>query len=456
MKLNEIIDSHKEEMFETLKELIRIPSVQGEPKEGAPYGENVQKALNYMLEKAKSMGFDTCDFDHQVGYCEYGSGDIIAVVAHLDVVPAGEGWKRDPFGGESENGFIYGRGAVDDKGPAVASLYALYALKEAGVKLNKKIRIMFGTNEETGSKDMEYFFSHGGEEPLMGFTPDGAYPLIYGEKGIVIDNVMLSYDQSGAVSKLISIKGGTAHNVVPEKATALVKCPDEIYEKIKNYENKKIKISKNGEITTIETFGIGAHGSTPEKGENAIGILLEILSKIPLEKHLFDAINFLNDRIGMETNGKKLGIYLHDEISGDLTLNMGTIEGNDEKLSIGINYRYPVTKKMEDCVPAFDKAFKEAGFTLTDRLHEPALYVDLNCKLIKTLLSVYENQTGLKGEPMCIGGGTYAKSVKNTVAFGPVFPGEPDREHKPDECIEEANILVNCKIFSHAMYELSK
>ena len=135
---------------------------------------------------------------------------------------------------------------------------------------------------------------------------------------------------------------------------------------------------------------------------------------------------------------------------------MGTIEGNDKEFSVGINYRYPVTKKMEDCVPDFDKAFKTAGFELKKRVHEPALYVDPECKLVKTLLSVYEKQSGFKGIPKCIGGGTYAKSVKNTVAFGPIFPGDPDREHKPDECIEEENLLLNCKIISHAMHELTK
>ncbi len=456
MRLEEIVESNKEKMYETLQELLRIPSVEGEPEEGAPHGKEVQEALAYMLDKAEEMGFSVCDFDHQVGYCEYGKGEQIAVVVHLDVVPAGEGWTRDPFGGEADDTFIYGRGAVDDKGPAVAALYALYAIKKFNQKLKRRIRILFGTNEETGSHDMAYFFSHGGEEPVMGFTPDGTYPLVHGEKGIVISTMRKNYSQGDNFPRLIKIQGGTAFNVVPANAFAEIICDDSIYEKLQGISDSEIKVSRVNGTVRIEAFGESAHGSTPEKGRNAIGLLLSVLKEVPFDPLLSSAIGFLSDKIGLETDGNSLGINLSDEPSGALTLNLGTICGDETHMETGINYRYPVTCSLEDCAPAFNAAFKEHGFTLVSQIHEPALYVDPQSSFVKTLLDVYREHTGDDSGPICIGGGTYAKSVKNTVAFGPTFPEDPDREHKPDECIEKANLLQNAKILADAMYRLAR
>ena len=456
MWLDKTVESNKEEMYQTLQELLRIPSVEEEPEEGAPHGRSVQDALEFMLQKAEKMGFEVCDFDHQVGYCEYGEGNLIAVVAHLDVVPAGEGWSRDPFGGEADEKFIYGRGAVDDKGPAVAALYALYAIKQLNLKLSRRIRIMFGTNEETGSHDMEHFFSHGGETPLMGFTPDGTYPLVNGEKGIIITALRRKYDQREGSARLLKISGGTAFNVVPAAASAEIECGQDVYEKLLLRAGSEIKVTRNASSVRIDAYGESAHGSTPEKGRNAIGILVSVLKDIPFAPSLNDAFSFLNDKIGMETDGKSLGICMSDEESGGLTLNLGTIKGGPDSMELGINYRYPVTKKLEDCAPVFNAAFAEHGFEVISQIHEPALYVDPESELVVTLLDVYREHTGDDSGAICIGGGTYAKSVKNTVAFGPVFPGDPDREHKPDECIEKENLLMNAKIIAGAMYRLAQ
>ncbi len=456
MTLNEIIDANQDNIIQTLREVVRIPSVQGEAEEGAPYGKNVKNALEYMLNKAEELGLHTVNFDGQVGYAEYGKGELIAVVAHLDVVPAGDGWIHDPFGGELDGGAIFGRGTVDDKGPAVASLYGLYALKESGLKINRRVRVMFGTNEETGSGDMEYFFSHGGEQPVMGFTPDGAFPLIYGEKGIVIEELKTGYAQEDAQAKLLEIKGGTAHNVVPSKAYAVIECPADITSGLEKCGGEGIKFTRTENGVRIDAEGVSAHGSTPEKGINAIGRLIRILKDIPFSEELAKSIRFLNDKIGMQTNGENLGIDLKDNISGELVLNLGTIEGDENVLKFSVNYRYPVTCRIEDCMPKFNDAFTNAGFKIVSQIHEPALYVDPSSELVSKLMDVYKEQTGLEGEPFCIGGGTYAKSVKNIVAFGPVFPGDPDREHKAEECIEVDNLMKNARVYANAMYALAK
>ncbi|MBR6231141.1 MAG: Sapep family Mn(2+)-dependent dipeptidase, partial [Lachnospiraceae bacterium] len=295
MTLNEIIDVNHDNIVQTLREVVRIPSVQAEAEEGAPYGKNVRSALDYMLNKAKELGLHTVNFDGQVGYAEYGKGELVAVVAHLDVVPAGDGWIHDPFGGELDGDFIFGRGTVDDKGPAVASLYGLYAVKESGLKINRRIRVMFGTNEETGSGDMEYFFHHGGEQPAMGFTPDGAYPLIYGEKGIVIEELSKKYVQNDAQAKLLEIKGGTAHNVVPSKAYAVIECTSELAGSLEKRGGEGIKFTRTANGVRIDAEGLSAHGSTPEKGINAIGRLINVLNDIPFGDELANGIHFLND-----------------------------------------------------------------------------------------------------------------------------------------------------------------
>ena len=174
MTLNEAVERQKEPLLQTLCESIRIRSVQQPAQEGAPYGPGVQQCLEHALAAARALGFATVDLDHQMGWCEYGTGDeMIAVLGHLDVVPEGNGWSFDPFGGIVQEGKVFGRGSMDDKGPTMAALYALAALRDSGLPLRRRIRLLFGTNEETGSADMKYYKAHGGELPVMGFTPDG-------------------------------------------------------------------------------------------------------------------------------------------------------------------------------------------------------------------------------------------------------------------------------------------
>lgn len=315
---------------------------------------------------------------------------------------------------------------------------------------------MFGTNEETGSGDMKYFFSHGGEQPVMGFTPDADYPLINGEKGILITTVRKNFNQENAEAVLVEIKGGTAFNVVPALAEAKIICKNEIFDALKTLESDRIKVEKTEDGCIVKTEGVGAHGSLPELGINAIGILFDALKDVPFAEDLKETISFLNAKIGMETDGKSLGIAISDEVSGGLVLNIGTMSGDRESLEITFNYRYPVTLSYEDCGPKFNAAFKENGFEIASERHEKAIYTEPDSKLVKTLLKVYKEQTGRDGEAMSIGGGTYAKSVNNTVAFGPCFPDNPGNIHEANESTDIEEFLLNSKIFAHAIYELSK
>lgn len=456
MDLNSHVSALKDPMLKCLQENLRIPSVQSEPLENAPYGAAVRMCLDHALSAAKSLGFRTENVDNHLGWCEYGDGEeMVAVLGHLDVVPAGDGWSFDPFGGEIRDGRIWGRGTMDDKGPSIAALFALAALRDSGLPLRRRIRLLFGCNEETGSADVKYYLSKGGEIPVMGFTPDGEYPVINGEKGIINATFSCSYDLTGPL-KLISVQGGTAPNVVPAYAKAVLGCSEELAAKITGLNVPKVRFSPVAEGLLVEAEGVSAHGSTPGEGENAIGRLLIALDQLPFEGKQADAIHFLATTLGMETTGYSAGIYLQDDVSGELTLNLGTLHADNGKMTLKINYRYPVTKTYEDCAPCFNELFFRAGFTLDAEVHKAKLYIPENSELVQTLLKVYREQTGLAGQAKSIGGGTYAKMLPNTLAFGPIFPGDEVREHKPDEFMEIDKLMKNAQIIAAAMYEMAK
>ena len=455
MDLNDLVLSKQGRLLACLQENLRIPSVEGPAEEGAPYGIQVRRSLEHVLEAAEAMGFRTCNVDNHVGWCEYGSGEeMVAVLGHLDVVPASDGWTFDPWGGEIKDGRIFGRGTMDDKGPSIAALFALEALRDSGLPLSRRIRLIFGCNEETGSKDVHYYLDHGGEIPVMGFTPDAEYPVINGEKGIINAYCSRSFSQSGAL-KLLSLKGGTASNVVPNYAKAELACSTELAQTIaaKSFEKVHFTLTDCGVL--LEAFGENAHGSTPWLGENAIGRLILALNELPFDGELKELIAFLADKLGMDTIGKASGIHLHDEPSGDLSLNWGVMNADETSMELVINYRYPVTFAFEDCGPALQALFEEKGFAVR-QVHKEKLYIPAKSDLVQILLKVYKDHTGIDGKPVCIGGGTYAKSLPNILAFGPIFPGDEVREHKPDEFMEIPKLMKNAQIIAAAMYEMAK
>ena len=448
------IRAHADELIESLAALIRIPSVEGAPEEEAPYGRDVARCLHETLALCERLGFRTNNMDHRVGWCEYGEGkEMVAVLGHLDVVPAGDGWtEAEPFSGIVRDGRIYGRGAMDDKGPMVAAIYALAALRDADFMPARRIRILFGTNEETGCQDMVWYREHGGELPVMGFTPDGEYPIINGEKGILNGTFARTLHQTGAY-RLLKFEGGTACNVSPAYAAAELSCPADAAGRIAA---DQVTVTPIEGGIRVEAQGVSAHGSTPEQGENAIGRLAQALAQLPLERELSDCMAFLADRIGMETRGESLGLAMRDSLSGELTVNLGVASFVDDTLSLTFSIRYPVTKTCDEVYPRVTRAFTLGGFAETQMHHDAALYVPPESELIRKLCKVYESETGQKAELKCIGGGTYAKSMPGLVAFGPIFPGDEVREHKPDEYMEVERLLQNAEIIAAAIYELAK
>ncbi len=454
--LDEKILSMKEEIIKGVQECVKIKSVEEPAKDNMPFGEGVNKALEYCLDLSTSMGFKSVNVDNMLGYAEYGTGEeMVAVLGHLDVVPEGEGWTYPPYGGEVHNGKIYGRGTTDDKGPTIGALYALKAIKDLNIPLKRRVRIFFGLNEETGSKCVKHYVDKGEEMPVCGFTPDAEYPIINGEKGIVTCKYKRNLHQSE--NKIITLSGGIASNVVPDYSEAIIEIGNNDINKIieiaKQFE--KIAVEEYGSNLKIKSYGVSAHGSTPEKGKNAISQLLLFLENLKLNKDAEEYVSFMNKYFGLDVNGIKLGIYMEDDISGKFILNLGTVKLDNDEISIEINMRYPVKKSYEDFIDTFKDKMLLGGFEEIYLRHKKSLYVSPDTEFIKKLQKVYEEKVGDKAELISIGGGTYAKAMDNVVAFGPIFKGEPMVEHKPDEYIEIDSLIKNVQIMAAAIRELA-
>ena len=457
MTLDEKILEMKEDIVKSVQQCVRIKSVENLNEGGTPFGIGVQEALEFCLELSEDFGFNVKNLDNKIGYAQYGNGEeMIAILGHLDVVPEGDGWTYDPYDAQVHNGKIYGRGTTDDKGPTVGAIYALKAIKDLNIPLKKRVRIIFGLNEETGSECVKHYIDIGEEIPVAGFTPDAEYPIINGEKGIVTCEYKKNINQKNAKVILKSINGGIAPNVVPEYAKAEVVVDKDTREKLKGIaENiKEIEIEEKAEFIIIKSYGISAHGSIPEKGKNAISHLLLFLENINFDKDVQEFIQFMNKYIGLNTTGENLGIFLEDDISGKFVFNLGKIDGNEEEINVSINMRYPVTKNYEDFKDIFELKMNEGNFIEVFIRHKKSIYISPETDFIKKLQKVYEEKMGEKAELISIGGGTYAKSMPNIVAFGPIFKGQPMVEHKPDEYIDINELIKNIQIMAAAICEL--
>ena len=439
-------NDNKQKFLDDLKELLKIDTVlieQPEVKE-APFGYNLVKALEYMLELGKREGFVTKNIENVAGHIEYGEGEeVVGVLCHLDVVPTGDGWTYPPFEPTIVGDRIYARGSMDDKGACISSLYALKALKESNVKINKKIRLIFGTDEETGSRGIKRYLELE-QMPDLGFSPDADYPLIYGEKGI------LSFDLVGKVSdEIIEFVSGDRYNVVPEVATVVLK---------KDYKEQYLEFLKqknyNGEIKDNKyiMYGKRAHAMEPRNGVNAIIRLLEFLNTIIDDSYIkFVYDNFKCSRLNTMNEN------FTDSEMGDLTSNVALLNITNNIGKCGINFRYPINWDKEKFFNNLNNKAIEANVKVDLLNDSTPHYVSKEDDLVKTLHKSYIKYTNDDKTPlMTIGGGTYARSLKKAVAFGPMMPGREDVVHQVDEYAYIEDLLISVAIFADALKELCK
>ncbi len=441
--MKKFIDENKDDLIEIVQEILRIKSVEEPPAEDAPFGLGVKLALEYALTVGEEMGFKVKNFNNFAGYVEYGDGkELISVLGHLDVVPEGKGWQHPPYGAVIKDGKIFGRGSTDDKGPMMAALFGLYALKESHLPIKKRVRIVFGTNEETGWKGITYYRQKE-KEPLIGFTPDGNFPVINREKGIL--NVTVGRNFSTANDELL-LSGGERPNMVPDYAEA---------EFVKSVNLEAFDgIEVNGNKVTAK--GVSAHGAHPWEGKNAVTVLCGALKKIGIREDVKSVVDFVNEKVNSDVFGEKLGIANEDKPSGKLTCNLGIMHIDKNSAEVTFNIRYPITDKAERIISVIKEAAEKYGLLIKNTHNQDPLFVDEKEDIVRKLLKVYEEETGEKGYTLAIGGGTYARAMEQGVAFGPVFPNMVAVEHQPNEFIGVNHLIRLAKIYGKAIYALAK
>lgn len=457
MDYTKIIETYRDEFYERLKELIAIESIKDEKTvaPGAPFGKGCKDALDYMLDLAKKDGFKTINYDGYCGVIEYGEGqESIGVLAHLDLVTVGDEWVHDPFGAEMEKGFVFGRGVMDDKGPALEAYFALKALKANGFIPKRKIMLILGCDEESGMECMHYYLKHG-EIPTLGFTPDAEFPLIYGESG------MLGFEICGKISDcpVISLDSGERSNIVLAKATALMRGADETQRCEFAYYLNAHHLEGSFEGNTLEFVGKAAHSAEVFKGVNA-GLHLLNYVGISFDNHECRELYAML----ADWRGSGLGIDMNGAYMGFLTMNIGKIKIEDDQIRITVDIRYPndiSAEELTDIIKAKLNA-KLDDFRLEnlDMSHRP-LFVDPNSEFVKALLNAYREMSGdIDTPPLAIRGGTYAKCFDNFVAFGPEFQEQHETDivvgaiHQPNEAAYFDDMLKAMAIYMKAMNDL--
>lgn len=462
---------NKYELIKNSQDLIKIPSVHAEsnvPSE--PFGKNTVKALEYILNLGKSLGFRTKNIDGYCGYIEFGKGaELIGIIGHLDVVPEGENWTYPPFEAHIADNKIYGRGAIDDKGPVMSSLYAMKAVMdyciENNISINKRVRLILGLNEERSWKCIEYYKKHE-EIPSIGFSPDADFPCIYAEKGLISPFLIMDYStfkNKDLVLNDIDCNNNPL-NVVPKYCSCIISVKNninindvisfvkDIYAELSF--NINIEPLNNNQIKII-SYGVQAHAAHPDLGVNAISHLIIVLDRLfknyGIVIPLFD---LFTQYIGLDFNGDKLNINIPDE-SGTLTLNVGKFYFKNDELKIGFNLRVPINTTFDFIESNFyDVCKKFDGVYCEFTGKKDALYVSKDSYLVKTLCKIYNDVTNSNVEPIAIGGATYARAFDNFVSFGANLPGQKDMCHQTDEFISIDNLLLAYEIYCRAIYEL--
>ncbi|MDQ1144696.1 succinyl-diaminopimelate desuccinylase [Bacillus sp. SORGH_AS 510] len=462
------VEKRKEDLIKDTQGLLHIKSLLDEenPSPEAPLGKGVKEALDYMLNLGEKDGFTPKNVGNLAGHLEFGAGEeLLGILCHVDVVPEGDGWTSDPFGAEIREGKIFARGALDDKGPTMAAYYAMKIVKELGLPLNKRVRMIIGTDEESNWRCVDHYFKHE-EMPTLGFAPDADFPIINAEKGIAdFDMVQQqqSEDTKEAMIEVESFVSGKRYNMVPDLAQATIFVNEYEEETVRQFTEFMTKYElehryqlENGKLL-LEVKGISAHGMEPRNGKNAGLFLVEFLSKLNVDARTSHYFKFVSRYFFEDSRGVNLGVAYSDDVSGELTINPGKLSySKDTNGRIGMTCRYPVTNKMGETKARLEELLQKEGFVLDNFSDSKPHFVDEKEFLIQTLKKVYEEQTGENAELIAIGGGTYARSLKAGVAFGPLFPGRPDIAHQKDEYMYIEDLLKATAIYAQAIYELAK
>ena len=456
--IDKYIDENIDSLLKDLGELIKIPSTRGEPEKDMPFGKACADVIEKARQQADKIGLNTTNHENYMLECDYNECETeLGIISHLDVVPEGSGWTHEPFEMRIEDGKVIGRGAIDDKGPAEAVLYAVKALKANNVELSKNVRILLGAAEETGMEDLEYYRNKVGFPPIM-LSPDGAFPVINVEKGLCQLEFSKDRTQSGFGKYIKGFKAGSVINAVASSACAEVVGiseaeADELIKSI-GFDHDVRAESTNGSVT-VTALGRSSHGSLPELGDNAITKLIMVLKTFGASGEIMETLDGLYELFPYnEGNGEHFGLKMSDKESGALTILLSMLDADDNTITGGIDIRFPATVPLCEIKKTVSNQLLPLGFEIRYTHALEGHIVDENEPFIKKLLSAYTEVTGNKGECLSEGGATYLHTVKGGVAFGAEMPGEITNMHGADEQISVQTLKAIAKIYARAIYEI--
>lgn len=456
------IESKREEMLEDLKTLVRIDSQRGEAKEGKPFGDGPAAVVAQAQEMMSRYGLRVRNYENYVVTGDFGPADKeLDILAHLDVVPVTDDWTvTAPFEPLIRDGRIYGRGTADDKGPAIAALYAIRAVIDLGLPLKKGVRLILGSDEECGSSDLKYYYGIEKEAPCT-FTPDADFPVINLEKARLAKPITAAFDKQAALPALVCLDAGSKVNVVPGSALAKVEGLDEETIRAAAAEAEKatgvsFTLSMENGACLIQAKGTAAHASTPEAGNNALTALLALLDKLPLAagevKNLIHGLACLYPH--GDTEGRAIGVAMQDDKSGALTMNLGILKITDTELYGEFDVRAPLCATDENLTEVVRRKFAEAGITMGGGNMKKAHYVPEDTDFVKTLLASYEHYSGKPGKALYTGGGTYVHELERGVAFGCMSEDVDNHMHGDDEFMVIDTLIMSAKIFADVIMKL--
>ena len=457
-----IAEARKEELLSELQQLIQIESVLDEENNSPemPFGPGPKAALDFMLQKGEAQGMHVKNVDHMAGHIEMGQGEeLVGILCHVDVVPAGNStnWNYPPFEGQIADGKLFGRGAIDDKGPTMAAWLAMKMIQDEGIELTKRVRMIIGSDEESGFRCVNRYFEKE-EMPTVGFAPDADFPLINAEKGIA-HLVFTSASKLTGEEQLVSFKAGKRTNMVPDEAVATLKFVEsntnDNFQKFLSENNVEGSYNESPDAIIITVKGKSAHAMEPEKGRNAAVYLAKFLQSVLTSGHDKQFVDFLVKVFDGDHYGSALKLHFEDEMSGPTTLNPGIVSFDETGANIEISMRYSVTYPFEQKVSAVQSQLTEKAFAMDIAGNSTPHYVSEDDELVKTLLDVYRKHSGDFSKPLSTGGGTYARVMKKGVAFGMLYPGEPDVAHQADEYVIVENLVKAAAIYAEAIVKLA-
>jgi acetylornithine deacetylase/succinyl-diaminopimelate desuccinylase-like protein len=429
-EFRKVIEANKEQFYQDLNQVMQVRSVKEKPAQGAPFGVGPKKALETVMTLAEHYGFKTKIVEDAAGYAQWGeTEEYIGIFGHLDVVPEGGGWSVPPFQLTKKGERFLGRGILDNKGPIMSCLFGMKLLKDLGYSIEKSVRIVFGTDEESGSADIPLYLSKE-KAPVFGFTPDCKYPVVYGERGIVNYDILTTFPDH-VLAVLGEIIGDQARDHVPDQ----------------------LSVSINKE--EIKVTGKRAPSNAPELGVNAITLLAEKINKEQKTTGILaDYFQWIETSLANKHHGEGLGIAFEDEDSGKMMVTPYSLSKEKDSLSLSLAIRYPVSVTEEEVTENLKKHVPKGSRIKVTRRIKSSSYPK-NDPNIQKLANIYEQMTGLDGTPVTTTGATYARFVPNIVAYGPSFPGQKGIAHNKDEYMDEEDLLMNMEIYMNAILALA-